>query len=166
LQTVVYGFRPLIALDLSWEKIFGGHMTASLNYDTQTEWASDYSSQRINKRLSNTFGITANYSHQGVSIPFLKLNLKNEFGASFTVSYTNSADSYFTFDNIGTLPGGTGNGGLEKLTIEPRISYTVSQQLTLEGFYRYERTTPASSGQLAPPTRLIMAGIDIRLKIQ
>jgi hypothetical protein len=166
LQTLVYGFRPLIALDLSWDKFYGGKMTASFNYDTQTEWAADYSSQRITRRLSTTFGITANWNKQGLTIPFLKLNLKNEVGASFTLSQTISEDSYYEFGNITTNPAGTGNGGLSKLTIEPRVSYTVSQQLTLEGFYRYERTTPAASGIISPPTRLIMAGIDIRLKIQ
>jgi hypothetical protein len=166
LQTITYGFRPLIALDLSWDKIWGGRMTTSVNYDTQTEWNSDYSSQRINKRISQTFGFTANWNSKGLSIPFLKLNVKNEVGVSMTVSYTNSNDAYYTFDDIQNTPLGVGNGGLEKITIEPRGSYSVSQQLTIESFFRYERTTPAASGQLAPPTRLIMAGFDIRLKIQ
>ncbi len=167
LQTIVYGFRPLIALDMSWDKLMNGKMTASLNYDTQTEWAADYSSARITKRLSTTIGVTANYQRQGMSIPFLKLNLKNEFGASLTFSETISGDSYYNFWSIdpGT-PDGISNGGLTKTTLEPRVSYTVNSQLTLEGFYRYERTTPAASGLISPPTRLIMAGVDVRLKIQ
>ena len=32
--------------------------------------------------------------------------------------------------------------------------------------YFHERTTPAASGLISPPTRLIMAGFDIHLKIQ
>ena len=167
LQTIVYGFRPLIALDLSWDKFYGGRLTSSLNYDTQTQWAADYASTRITKRLSTTFGITANYQRQGLSIPILKLNLKNEFGASFTLSETISSDSYYNFWDIDpNTPDGISNGGLTKTTIEPRVSYTVSQQLTIEAFYHYERTTPASSGLISPPTRLIMAGFDVRLKIQ
>lgn len=166
LQTIVYGFRPLIALDLSWDKFYDGKMTASLNYDTQTEWGADYASQKITKRLSTTIGVTANYQRQGLVIPFLKLNLKNEFGASFTFSKTISADSYYEFWTIGELPDGIGNGGITKTSIEPRVSYSVSQQLTLEGFYRYEKTTPSATGVLSPPTRLVMAGVDIRLKIQ
>src|SRR5207237_4575925 len=40
LQTVVYGFRPLIALDMSWDKLMNGTLSTSLNYDSQTESAS------------------------------------------------------------------------------------------------------------------------------
>ena len=166
LQTIVYGFRPLIAFDMSWDKLWNGKLTSSLNYDTQTEWAADYASTRITKRLSTTFGITANYSRQGLAIPFIKLNLKNEFGASFTLSETISQDSYYNFWTIQSNPGGISNGGLTKITIEPRVKYDVSQQLTMEAFYHYERTTPAASGLISPPTRLIEAGFDIRLKIQ
>jgi len=166
LQSIVYGFRPLVAVDLAWDKFYEGRMTASLNYDTQTEWGADYSSQKITKRLSTTIGVTANYQRQGLSIPFLGLNLKNEFGASFTFSKTISSDDYFQFWTIDELPDGIGNGGLTKTTVEPRVSYSVSQQLTLEGFYRYELTVPSATGVLSPPTRLVMAGVDIRLKIQ
>ena len=166
LQTIVYGFRPLIGLDLSWDKLWNGRLSASVDYDSQTQWAADYSSSRITKELSTTFGITANYSRDGLSIPFLKLNLKNTFGASFTLSETISEDDYFNFWTIDQLPNGISNGGLTKITIEPRVSYNVSQQLTMEAFYHYERTTPAASGLISPPTRLIEAGFDIKLKIE
>lgn len=166
LQTIQYGFRPLIALDMDWNKIWDGKLRASMNYDTQTDWGSDFSSQRITKRLSTSIGITANFQRQGLSIPWLGLDLKNEFGATFSFTKTISNDSYYTFEDISTNPEGTGNGGLTKTTIEPRVSYTISQQLSLEGFYRYERTEPAATGQLSPPTRLILAGVDVRLKIQ
>jgi hypothetical protein len=166
LQTIIYGFRPLIAFDISWDKIWNGSLTASLNYDTQTEWAADYASTRITKRLSTTFGINAHYNRAGgISIPFLKLNLKNQFGAQFTFSQTVSEDNYYNFWTIESSPDGTSNGGLTKTTLEPRVSYTISNQVQIEGFYRYERTTPAAGALTAPPTRLIMAGIDMRLKI-
>ncbi|MEP7233931.1 MAG: cell surface protein SprA [Ignavibacteriota bacterium] len=77
LQTVTYAFRPLIAMDFGWDKVGGGKLNASLNYDTQTDWASDYSFNRITKRLATTFGVTANFSKEGLTIPFFKLNLKN-----------------------------------------------------------------------------------------
>jgi len=167
LQTVVYGFQPLIGFDMGWDKLWGGRLTTSLNYSTQTQWAADYASARITEQLSTTFGITANYSRQGVAIPFLKLNLKNEFTASFTLSETISANSYYNFWSIDpNNPTGISNGGLTKTTIEPRVGYSVSQQLTMEAFYHYERTTPAASGLISPPTRLIEAGLDIKLKIQ
>jgi hypothetical protein len=166
LQTIVYGFRPLIALDLGWDKLWGGRLTSSLNYDTQTEWGADYASTRISRRLSTTVGLTANYQRQGLKVPFFKLDLKNEFGASFTYSQTISSDDYFNFWNIQSNPQGIPNGGLTKTTWEPRLTYTVSQQVTIEGFYRYERTTPAQSAVISPPTRTIQAGLDIRLKIQ
>jgi hypothetical protein len=165
LQTISYGFRPLIALDMGWEKIWNGRMTATLNYDTQTEWGADYSSNRITKRLSTTFGINANYQREGLDIPFFGLSLKNTFGATLLVSQTISSDIFYQFATLRTNPNGTGNGGLTKLTIEPRFSYNFSRQLTIEGFFRYERTIPASAGLLIPPTRLILAGFDIRLKI-
>ncbi len=165
LQTVSYAFRPLIAFDLGWDKIWGGKMNASVNYDTQTDWAADYSFNRITKRLATTFGITANFQKEGLSIPFLKLNLKNTFGATFTFSQTIANDLYYQFNDILTNPGGTSNGGITKTTFEQRFSYDLNQQLTIEAFYHYERTTPASSGVLVPPTRLITAGFDIRLKV-
>jgi hypothetical protein len=165
LQIVTYAFRPLIAMDFGWDKVWGGKMSASINYDTQTDWASDYNFNRITKRLATTFGITANFSKEGLSIPFLKIALKNNFGVTFVFSQTISSDLYYTFEDILTNPGGTSNGGITKTTLEPRFSYDINQQLTIEGFYRYERTTPAASGILVPPTRLINAGFDIRLKV-
>ncbi len=166
MQTIVYGFRPLIAFDMSWDKLWNGKLTTSLNYDTQTQWAADYASTRITEQLSTTFGITANYSRQGLNIPFLKLNLKNELTASFTLSETISSSSYYNFWTIDQIPGGISDGGLTKITIEPRVGYSMSQQLTVEMFYHYERTTPAASGLISPPTLLVEAGFDIKLKIQ
>jgi hypothetical protein len=93
------------------------------------------------------------------------LNLKNTFGATLLISETISSDIFYQFNTITTNPAGTGNGGITKVTIEPRASYDVNQQLTIEAFYRYERTIPAATGLLIPPTRLILAGFDIRLKI-
>ncbi len=165
LQTVTYGFRPLVAFDMNWDKILGGRMTGTLNYDTQTEWAADYSSNRITRRFSSTFGININFQKEGLKFPLFGLNLKNTFGASLLVSQTVSSDIFYQFNTISTLPDGTGNGGITKLTIEPRVSYDLSQKLTIEGFFRYERTIPAATGLLVPPTRLILAGFDIRLKI-
>ncbi len=165
LQLVTYAFRPLAALDMNWDKIWGGRLTFSVNYDTQTDWASDYSFNRITSRLSTTFGVSANFQKQGLSIPFFKLNLKNNFGATFNFSQTISSDLYYTFNSILTDPDGTSNGGITKITVEPRFSYDINQQLTIEGFYRYERTTPAEGVILAPPTRTITAGFDIRLKV-
>jgi cell surface protein SprA len=166
MQTVTYGFRPLVALDLGWDKLWNGKLTTSLNYDTQTQWAADYASTRITDQLSTTFGITARYSRQGLTVPFLKLNLKNEFTASFTLSETITSNSYYNFWTIGTDPTGISDGGLTKTTIEPRIGYNMSQQLTVEMFYHYERTTPEASGLISPPTLLVEAGFDIKLKIQ
>ncbi len=167
LQAIVYGFQPLIGLDMGWDKLWNGRLTASLNYSTQTQWAADYASARITQQLSTTFGITANYSREGLAIPFLKLNLKNQFTASFTLSETISSNNYYNFWTISpSNPNGISNGGLTKTTIEPRIGYSMSQQLTIEMFYHYERTTPAASGLISPPTRLIEAGLDIHLKIQ
>ncbi|HYM19837.1 MAG TPA: cell surface protein SprA [Candidatus Kapabacteria bacterium] len=165
LQTITYGFRPLIAFDLGWDKIWGGRLSVTTNYDTQTDWASDYSFNRITSRLSTTIGLTANFQKAGLSVPFLKLNLKNNFGATFNFSETIASDVYYTFDNILTNLAGTANGGITKTLVEPRISYDINQQLTIEAFYRYERTTPAATGALVPPTRTITAGFDIRLKV-
>ncbi|HEY3876823.1 MAG TPA: hypothetical protein VGM92_15235, partial [Candidatus Kapabacteria bacterium] len=166
LQTIVYGFRPLVAFDMTWDKLWNGRLTTSVNYDTQTQWAADYASTRITQILSTTFGITANYSRDGLTIPFLKLNLKNQVTASFTLSQTISSNNYYNFWTISQTPGGISDGGLTKTTIEPRIGYNVSQQLTMEMFYHYERTTPAASGLISPPTLLVEAGFDIKLKIQ
>lgn len=165
LQVVTHGFRPLAALELGWDKIWDGRMTANLNYDTQTEWGADYASNRITKRLSTTFSINANFQKEGLKVPFFNINLKNTFGLTFLFSQTISSDVFYQFNTILDNPDGTGNGGLTKTTIEPRFSYDFSQQLTIEGFYRYERTIPAATGVLIPPTRLILAGFDIRLKI-
>lgn len=165
LQIVTHGFRPLAALDLGWDKVWGGRMTANLNYDTQTEWGADYASNRITKRLSTTFSINANFQKEGLTVPFLNINLKNTFGMTFLLSQTISSDVFYQFNTILDNLDGTGNGGITKTVIEPRFSYDFSQQLTIEGFYRYERTIPAATGVLIPPTRLIMAGFDIRLKI-
>jgi len=65
-----------------------------------------------------------------------------------------------------TDPVGQPREGTLRLTIEPRVKYTISQRVQASLFYRYQRTKPdAEVGSRIPGTTIHEGGLEVRITI-
>ncbi len=162
-QRINYGFTPLIGLNITFVKLWEGNLTGSVKYSTQSSYDLGLSTQNITESFSKDIGITAGYSKQGFSIPLFGLSLKNDIEFSF--SYTNSQSSTIIYNMNDYKPGGIPQDGTSRITMEPRVKYTISSKVTLSIFYTRTSIQPVGASRV-PPSTSNEAGLDVHISIQ
>jgi hypothetical protein len=60
--------------------------------------------------------------------------------------------------------GGVPQDGTTRITLEPRIKYTISAKVTLSIFYKRSSVTPEGASRI-PPTTTNEAGLDVNISI-
>ena len=60
---------------------------------------------------------------------------------------------------------GTPQNGTIRVTIEPRVKYTVSSKVTMSVFYRRSTIEPEGASRI-PPTTTNEAGLNVHISIQ
>ena len=163
-QKVNYGFAPLVGINITFNSLWNGDLSANLKYGTKTGYDLSVSTQNITESYSKDVGITATYSKRGFEIPLFGVSLKNDIEISF--SYTTSTSSSVVFD-MGErfTEKGTPQDGSIRTTIEPRIKYTISSKVTLSIFYKRSSTSPQGAARITPTTTN-EAGLDVHIAIQ
>ena len=121
------------------------------------------STQNITESYSKDIGLSASYSKTGFEIPVFGLALKNDI--EFTFSYTNSQSSTINYDMNNYVDGGVPTDGTSRITIEPRVKYTISSKVTLAVFYTRSTVEPVGASRI-PPTTTNEAGLDVHISIQ
>lgn len=163
-KRVQYNFSPLLGVNMSFSKIWGGELSVNGRWNTQTGYDLNTSASNIVQNGSTEISITANFRKTGFDLPIFGISLKNDLDMSLAFS-TNKSDSY-TFQVSDLSLGGQPREGTTRITIEPRVRYVVSQRVTSSLFYRYQRTRPdAAVGSRIPGTTIHEGGIEIRLSI-
>lgn len=162
-QSVSYGFRPLLGLNVTFNELWEGNLSGSVKYSTSTRYSLTKSTNNIQESEQRDIGITINYSKSGFELPLFGINLKNDIEFSF--SYTLGKNSDVLFDMNAFTEEGTPQNGTNTITIEPRIKYVISSRVTLQLFYKRVDTTPEGAARI-PPTTRNEAGLDIRISIQ
>ena len=162
-QRVEYGFVPLIGINFTFNKLWGGNLLGSIKYSTRTNFSLGRSTRNITETFSKDIGFTAGFSKSGFELPLFGLNLKND--VEFSFSYTNSKNSTITFNLNNFDENGIPQDGTARTTLEPRIKYTVSSKVTLAIFYRKTTTEPEGASRI-PPTTTNEAGLDVHISIQ
>ncbi|MEO8399576.1 MAG: cell surface protein SprA, partial [Ignavibacteriaceae bacterium] len=162
-QRIEYGFSPLVGLNFSFGEVWGGTLISSLKYSTKTGYDLGISTTNINENFSKDIGITAGYSKSGFELPFFGLSLKNDIEFSF--SYTSTKNSVVIYDFTNFSEEGTPQDGTTRVTLEPRIKYTISSKVTLSIFYRRSSVKPEGAARI-PPTTTNEAGLDVHISIQ
>ena len=61
--------------------------------------------------------------------------------------------------------GGTPQDGSSRITMEPRVKYTISSKVTLAIFYKRSSVQPVGASRI-PPTTSNEAGLDVHITIQ
>ena len=161
-QKIMYGFNPLIGLNLTFTKIFDGNLTSSLKYSTRTSYSLGSSTRNITENFTKEISFTTSFSKSGFEIPMFGLSLKNDIEIS--LSYTSSQNSVVIFEMDQFRDDGIPQDGTIRTTIEPRIKYIMSSRVTLSLFYK--RSSVAIEGvSKIPPTTTNEAGLDVHISI-
>ncbi len=162
-QRIDYGFTPLAGLNFTFGTLWGGNLTSSLKYSTHSTFDLGVSTANITESFSRDIGISAGYTKSGFELPIFGISLKNDIEFSF--SYTSSQTSTVLFYMNNYTDGGTPQDGTNRISIEPRVKYTISSKVTIAIFYTRSSVQPIGSS-IIPPTTTNQAGLDVHISIQ
>jgi hypothetical protein len=98
-----------------------------------------------------------------MKLPLFGFDLKNDLEMSFT--FSSQAKSSVTYDINNFNASGTPLNGSTTYTMEPRITYSMSQRVRGSLFYRIQKTVPDANGSNVPETSTVEAGLDIHISI-
>ena len=163
-KLVGYGFQPLIGVQLTFNQVLGGDLSVNTRWDKKGTFALNTSSSNIVEDNSNEISLQADFKKNGFEMPMFGLSLKNDiqFTLAFTLNKTSSRIHSVT--DLGS--GGQPREGITRISIEPRVKYSVSQRVQASLFYRYQRTRPdADVGSRIPGSTIHEGGLEIRITI-
>ncbi len=162
-QRIEYGFSPLVGINITFNRLWNGNISGNIKYSTRSSFDLGTSTQTIAESFSKDIGITASYAKSGFEFPFFGVSLKNDIEFSF--SYTNSQSNTINYDMQKFVEGGVPQDGVNRVSLEPRVKYTVSSKVTLSIFYQRSTTQPVGASRI-PPTTTNEAGLDVHISIQ
>ncbi len=162
-QTITYGFAPLVGLNMTFAKLWSGNLSGSIKYSTNSSYNLGLSNHSITESFQKDIGISATYSKTGFEIPIFGLSLKNDI--EFTFSYTSSQSTSILYEMDSYKDGGVPQDGTNRVTIEPRVKYTISSKVTISIFYQKSTTEPVGASRI-PPMTSNTAGLDVHIAIQ
>ena len=162
-QRVDYGFAPLVGINFTFLPFWSGNLTSSIKYSTHDTYDLGISTTSITESFSRDIGITAGYSKSGFELPIFGISLKND--VEFSFSYTNSQTSTVLYNMNQYTDSGTPQDGTERITIEPRVKYTISSKVTIAIFYTRTSVSPVGASRI-PPSTSNEAGLDVHISIQ
>lgn len=161
-QKIDYGFSPLVGLNLTFGQLWDGNLSGSLKYGTRTSYDLGITTININETFSRDIGFTLQYSKSGFEIPLFGVSLKND--VEFSLAYNQSKNSIVRYEMNNFTEEGIPQDGTTRVTIEPRIKYTISSKVTLSIFYKRSSVSPEGASRI-PPTTTNEAGIDVNITI-
>jgi cell surface protein SprA len=164
MQKIEYGFAPLAGLNLTFGQLWGGNLTGNLKYSTRTSYDLGIITSNISESFSKDIGFTIQFSKSGFELPLFGVALKNDI--EFSLAYSNARTSAVRYDMKKELfkEDGTPLDGTTRVTIEPRIKYTISAKVTLSIFYKRSTVEPEGASRI-PPTTTNEAGLDVNIAI-
>ncbi len=161
-QKIEYGFAPLLGLNLTFGQLWGGNLTGNLKYSTRTSFDLGITTKNITENFSKDIGFTLQFSKSGFELPLFGVALKNDI--EFSLAYTSTRSAAIRYDMSNFTEDGIPQDGTTRLTIEPRIKYTISAKVTLSVFYKRSTVEPEGASRI-PPTTSNEAGLDVSISI-
>jgi cell surface protein SprA len=163
-QTVSYGFSPLIGVNITFKELMKGSLNANFQYKTTTNYDLVPTSQNASEGSTSGFSITGTYSRKGFEIPLFGLSLMNNIDISFNYTYSHESRVLYYFANFEKE--GVPQLGSSRTTMEPGISYTLSERVSAKLYYRYIRFKPDEGGSNIPGSTTTEGGINVHVTIQ
>jgi cell surface protein SprA len=161
-QKIEYGFAPLLGLNLTFGQLWGGNFSGNLKYSTRTSYDLGITTSNITENFSKDIGFTLQFSKSGFELPLFGLALKNDI--EFSLAYSTTRSAAIRYDMRAFKEEGTPQDGTTRVTIEPRIKYTISAKVTLSIFYKRSTVEPEGASRI-PPTTTNEAGLDVNISI-
>ncbi len=162
IQKIEYGFAPLVGLNLTFGKVWGGNLSGNLKYSTRTSYDLGVTTSNITENFSKDIGFTLQFSKSGFELPLFGLSLKND--VEFSFAYSNSRNSAVRYNMLDFKEDGIPQDGTTRITMEPRIKYTISAKVNLSIFYKRSSVSPEGASRI-PPTTTNEAGLDVSISI-
>jgi len=163
-QSVMYGFTPLIGLNISFKDIAKGKLNATFRYNATSTYDLTPSSLTVGETSRSDIAVSATFSRQGFEIPFFGLSLMNNIDITINYSYSNNSTLRYSFNEFQS--DGSPMGGSSTSTIEPRIRYSLSERVTASLYYRYSKVTPDEGGTIIPGSTTNEGGLDVNIAIK
>ncbi|MBI9070015.1 MAG: cell surface protein SprA [Melioribacteraceae bacterium] len=162
-QRISYSFSPLIGVQLTFDKLWGGNLKGSIKYNTKTSYDLKLQTKNITESFSSDISVTASFSKSGFEIPLFGLALKNDIDIS--LSYTTGDNKAIIYEMGERFKEeGKPQDGTIRTTIEPKVNYTLSSKVKLGVFYK--RSTVSTEGaSRIPPTTTNEAGVEVHISI-
>ena len=161
-QKIEYGFAPLLGLNLTFGQLWGGNLTGNLKYSTRSAFDLGITTSNITENFSKDIGFTLQFSKSGFELPLFGVSLKNDI--EFSLAYSSTRSASIRYDMNKFTEEGTPQDGTTRVTIEPRIKYTISAKVTLSIFYKRSTVEPEGASRI-PPTTTNEAGLDVNISI-
>lgn len=161
-QKIDYAFAPLAGLNMTFGQLWGGNLMGSIKYSTRNSFDLGITTSNITESFSRDIGFTINYSKSGFELPLFGVSLKNDI--EFSLSYTSAKNSTVRYEMTNFTEEGIPQDGTARVTIEPRIKYTISAKVTLSIFYKRSTVEPEGASRI-PPTTTNEAGLDVNIII-
>ncbi|HOJ02495.1 MAG TPA: cell surface protein SprA [Bacteroidota bacterium] len=163
-RMVGYNFQPLIGVQLGFNEVWGGNLSVSTRWSKKGTFNLNSSSSNITEDNSDEFTLNGEFKKTGFNLPMFGLSLQNDINFNLAFSLNKNASRIYSISDLGS--GGQPREGTTRITIEPRVRYSISQRVQASIFYRYQRTRPdAEAGSRIPGTTVHEGGLEMRITI-
>jgi cell surface protein SprA len=160
----MYGFAPLIGLNIIFKDLGKSKLSASFKYNATTTYNLTPSSSTVGEDSRSDIAVSGTFSRQGFEIPFFGLSLMNNIDISITYGYSHNSTLRYEFTDFQSS--GLPMGGSITTTIQPRIQYTLSERVTASLYYRYSKLSPDAGGSTISGSTTNEGGLDINIAIK
>ncbi len=163
-QQVGSGFKPLIGVQLAFNQVWGGDLSVQTRWDKTGNFNLNTSASNIVEDNSDEFTMNLEFKKAGFEMPLFGLSLKNDIQFTLAFSLNKTSSRIYSVSDLGS--GGQPREGITRISIEPRVRYSISQRVQASLFYRYQRTRPdAEVGSRIPGTTSHEGGLEMRITI-
>jgi cell surface protein SprA len=163
-RMVGYNFQPLLGVQLGFNEVWGGNLSVSTRWSKKGTFNLNSSSSNITEDNSDEFTLNGEFKKTGFNLPMFGLSLQNDINFNLAFSLNKNASRIYSISDLGS--GGQPREGTTRITIEPRVRYSISQRVQASIFYRYQRTRPdAEAGSRIPGTTVHEGGLEMRITI-
>lgn len=163
--TLTERLQPLVGLDVTWK----GGIQTQLDWNQSATYSLAAATSSVDRQNTDEVSLRVSLSTNGLRLPFMRRRtLNNALRFTLTLARTDNEDfapRYLLTDLERTLTGQAlpeeQVNSSRRLTVEPRLSYTLSNQVSVDAFVRYESVE--SQGSQIPSTSDLTGGFAFRV---
>jgi len=165
-ERTIYGFAPLVGLTATFKEVWKGSLQGTMRLNTSTAYDLTVSTQQIAETFTQEVSLSFTYQRRGFNLPLFGLNLKNDVEFNLTFSQAKNSRKNYDPRYLSQNQDGSPLDGNTRTTLEPRMKYNLSSQVSASLFYRYSRIAPDEGGSTVYGTTTNEAGVDVHIAIR